>query len=211
MLKSYKITEDFNIYRWEWSFNACSKLRVLKSYTITEDFNSDRWKWSFNACTKLWVLKSYKITEDFNSYWQEWSFNACSKLWVLKSYKITENFNSYWQEWSFNACSKLWVLKSYTITEDMSKIMFWHHCYFALRSRSKVKGHGSRSNVEVKVISQGKRSGSNFWRAAVDIRGSALPSAAKSNTAGLEQRRVITVMERSIQVQNWPLELFNGI
>ncbi len=33
----------------------------------------------------------------------------------------------------------------------------------------------------VKVMCQGQRSSSNFWCAAVDIRGSALPSAAKSN------------------------------
>ena len=38
----------------------------------------------------------------------------------------------------------------------MPKIVFWYHCYLALRSRS------------------------NFWGAAVDIRGWALPSAAKS-------------------------------
>ncbi len=52
----------------------------------------------------------------------------------------------------------------------MSKIVFLHHCYLALRSRSKVKvkgqGHGSRST---------------FWRVAVDIRGSALPSAENGN------------------------------
>ncbi len=34
--------------------------------------------------------------------------------------------------------------------------------------------------VKVKVMVQGQRSRSTFWRAAVDIRGSALPSAAKS-------------------------------
>ena len=48
--------------------------------------------------------------------------------------------------------------------------------YLALRSRS-----GSRSKVRVKVTGQGQRSRSTFWRAAVDIRGSALPSAEKSN------------------------------
>ncbi len=57
----------------------------------------------------------------------------------------------------------------------MPKIMFLQGCYLALRSRSK---------VGVKVIGrgQGQRSGSrsNFRRAAVDNRGSALPSAAKS-------------------------------
>ncbi len=43
----------------------------------------------------------------------------------------------------------------------MPKIVFWPHCYLALRSRSK---------VGVKVTSQGQRSRSNFWRVAVDIR-----------------------------------------
>ncbi len=38
----------------------------------------------------------------------------------------------------------------------------------------------SRSKVGVKIMGQGQRSRSNFWCAAVDIRGSALPSAAKS-------------------------------
>ncbi len=33
---------------------------------------------------------------------------------------------------------------------------------------------------KVKVMGEGQRSRSKFWRAAVDIRGSALPSAAKS-------------------------------
>ncbi len=54
----------------------------------------------------------------------------------------------------------------------MPKIMFLHGCYLALRSR-----WGSRSKVEGKF----KGSRSNFWGAAVDNRGSALPSAAKSN------------------------------
>ncbi len=46
----------------------------------------------------------------------------------------------------------------------MPKIVVWHHCYLALKSRSK---------VGVKVIAQGQRSRSNFRRAVVDIRGSA--------------------------------------
>ena len=54
----------------------------------------------------------------------------------------------------------------------MLKIMFGHHSYLALRSRSK---------VGVKFMGQGQRSRSNFWRAAVDMRGSGLQSAAKSN------------------------------
>ncbi len=47
----------------------------------------------------------------------------------------------------------------------MSKIVFWHHCYLAWRSRS-----GPRSKIKVKL-----------WRTAADIMGSALPGAAKSN------------------------------
>ena len=41
---------------------------------------------------------------------------------------------------------------------------------FKVKVKSRDQGHGSRSKVKVK-----------FWRAAVDIRGSALPSATKSN------------------------------
>ncbi len=58
----------------------------------------------------------------------------------------------------------------------MSKIVFSHHCYLALRSKV-----GVRSKVWVKVIDQGQRPRSNLWRAAFDIRGLALQSAAKSN------------------------------
>ena len=39
----------------------------------------------------------------------------------------------------------------------------------------------SRSKVGVKVMGQGQRSRSNFCLLAVDIRGSALPSAARAN------------------------------
>ncbi len=39
---------------------------------------------------------------------------------------------------------------------------------------------GSRSKVEFKVMGQGQSSRSNLLRTAVDIRESALPSAAKS-------------------------------
>ena len=56
----------------------------------------------------------------------------------------------------------------------MPKIVFLHGIYLALRSRSKV-------GVKVKSWGQGHRSRSNVWRAVVDIRGSVLPSAAKSN------------------------------
>ena len=37
-----------------------------------------------------------------------------------------------------------------------------------------VQRSGSKSKIEVKVIDQGERSRSNLWRAAVNIRGSAL-------------------------------------
>ena len=50
-----------------------------------------------------------------------------------------------------------------------------HHCYLALRPKVgvKVKGRGLRST---------------FWRAAVNIRGSALPSAAKSNRSHYQSK-----------------------
>ena len=53
---------------------------------------------------------------------------------------------------------------------QMPKFVFLHHRYIALRSWSKVR---------VKVM--GQRSRSDLWCAAVDVRGSALPSAVKSN------------------------------
>ena len=56
----------------------------------------------------------------------------------------------------------------------MSKIMFLHHCSLALRSRSKV-------GVKVGGRRQGHGSRSTLWRAAVDIRASALPSAENGN------------------------------
>ncbi len=72
----------------------------------------------------------------------------------------------------------------------MPKIVFLHHCYLALRSRFKVgvkvkgrgQGHGSRSKV--KAI---------LWRAAVDIRGSALPSAVKSNESHYQSKVFVCV------------------
>ena len=65
---------------------------------------------------------------------------------------------------------------------SMSSAKKKHHCYIALGSRT-----GSRSKVRVKVI--GHRS--NFWCAMVDIRGSTLPDAAKSNNHHY-QSKVIT-------------------
>ena len=66
----------------------------------------------------------------------------------------------------------------------MSKIVFLHHFYIALRSRSKVR---------VKVTGQGQRAWSNFWRTAVDIRGSALPSATKSNNYHYQSKVIVCV------------------
>ncbi len=57
----------------------------------------------------------------------------------------------------------------------MPKIVFWLHYYLALGLKSNVG-----VNVTGKVMGQSQRSRSNFWRAAVNIRSSALPSAAKS-------------------------------
>ncbi len=77
----------------------------------------------------------------------------------------------------------------------MPKICVLHGCYLALRSRSKV-------GVKVKGRGHGQRSGSrsNFWRAAVDIRSSALLSAAKSkeqviNPRSLSVCRIIARMQ----------------
>ncbi len=64
----------------------------------------------------------------------------------------------------------------------MPKFVFLHHCYITLRSRSKI---GSRSKVKV----TGSRS--NFWYAAVDIRGSALPSAAMSNNHHYQSKVIV--------------------
>ncbi len=68
----------------------------------------------------------------------------------------------------------------------MQKIMFLHGCYLAL---------GSRSKVGVKVKGRGQRLGSrsNFWCAAVDNRGSALPSAAKSNKSHYQVKVFVCV------------------
>ncbi len=51
----------------------------------------------------------------------------------------------------------------------------------------------SRSKVWVKVMGQGQSSRSNFWQAAVDIRGSALPSAAKSITSHYQSKVFVCV------------------
>ncbi len=61
----------------------------------------------------------------------------------------------------------------------MSKIVFWHHCYLTLRSTLK---------IGVKVMCQGQRSRSIFWCAAVNIRDSALPSAAKNNKSHYQSK-----------------------
>ena len=64
----------------------------------------------------------------------------------------------------------------------MPKIVFCLHWYLALTSGSK---------VGVKVT--GQRSRSNFWCAAVDTRGSALPSAAKSITSHYQYKVFVCV------------------
>ncbi len=58
----------------------------------------------------------------------------------------------------------------------MPKIVFYN-------TVTLLQGQGQRlgSRSKVKVTGRVQRSRSNLWRAAVDIRGSALPSAAKSN------------------------------
>ncbi len=66
----------------------------------------------------------------------------------------------------------------------MLKIVFCLDCHPALRSRSK---------VGVKVMGQGQRPRSDFWRVAVDIRGSALPSAAKSNKSHSQSKEFVCV------------------
>ncbi len=49
--------------------------------------------------------------------------------------------------------------------------------------------------VMVKVKGRGQRSSTNFWRAAVDIRGSALPSAEKSKEESLSVQGVCRCVE----------------
>ena len=75
--------------------------------------------------------------------------------------------------------------------------------FLVLRSRSKVRGQGqrSRSRSEVKVTGQGQRSRSTFWHAAVDIRGSALPSAAKSNRSHYQFKVFVCVSVISRRVR----------
>ncbi len=75
----------------------------------------------------------------------------------------------------------------------MAKIMFWHHCYLALKSRSKVG-----------VKFKDHRSGSNFWRAAVDIRGSAVPSAAKKSH--YQSKVFACVAKNRLHAVDWPLK-----
>ena len=74
----------------------------------------------------------------------------------------------------------------------MSKIVFLHHCCLALRSRSKF-------GVKVKGWNQGhrSRSKSNPWSTAVDIRGSTLPSASKSNKSHYQSNVFVRVSVRA--------------
>ncbi len=80
----------------------------------------------------------------------------------------------------------------------MPKIVFLHHCYLASRSRSKV-------GVKVKSQGQGQMSRSTFRRAAVDIRGSALPSAAKSNRSHYQSKVIVcvSVISRCVRLMAW--------
>ena len=68
----------------------------------------------------------------------------------------------------------------------MPKIVFLHGFYLGLRSWSKV-------GVKIKGQGQGNvlRSRSNFWHAAVDIRGPALLGAAKSNISHYQSRTFV--------------------
>ena len=61
---------------------------------------------------------------------------------------------------------------------------------------------GSRSKVGVKVTGQGQRSRLLFWRAAVDIRGSALPSAVKSNRSHCQSKVLVcvSIISRRVRV-----------
>ncbi len=59
--------------------------------------------------------------------------------------------------------------------------------------------------VKVKGQGQDHRSKSNFWRAAVDIRGSALPSAAKSNKSHYQSKVFVcvSVIRGRIRIIAW--------
>ncbi len=82
------------------------------------------------------------------------------------------------------------LLSLYGLSSQMPKIVFYINVTLLLRSGSNVggqgqrsgQGHGSRSKVEIK-----------FWRIAVNIRGSALPSAAKSKNHRYQSKMIVCV------------------
>ena len=63
------------------------------------------------------------------------------------------------------------------VVGQMPEIVFLHHFHC----------------FKVKVKGQGQRSRSNFWCEAVDIRGSALPSAAKSSNHHYQSKVIVCV------------------
>ncbi len=75
----------------------------------------------------------------------------------------------------------------------MPEIVFLHHCYIVPRPKVGVK-------VGVNGQGQGhmSRSRSTFWRAVVDFRGSALPSATQSNRSHYQSK--VFARRRSIGV-----------
>ena len=56
------------------------------------------------------------------------------------------------------------------------------------------------SSSRSKVKCRGQRSRSNFWCAAVDIRGSALSSAAKSNNDHYQSKVIVCVSVISVRI-----------
>ncbi len=79
----------------------------------------------------------------------------------------------------------------------MLKIVFLHHCYLAL---------GSRSKFGVKVKGRGQchwsKSRSTFLRAAVNNRGSALPSEAKNNRSHYQSKVFVCVCNQWAYTDN---------
>ena len=60
---------------------------------------------------------------------------------------------------------------------------------------------GSRSKVRVKVTSQGQSSKLNFWCAVVNIRGLALPSAARSTRSDYQSKLFVCVSVINVGMQ----------
>ncbi len=89
----------------------------------------------------------------------------------------------------------IFVCRSTLTLAKLPWIVFWHRCSCYLALTSKVR-------VKVKGWSQGHRSRSNFWHAAVNIRGSALPSAAKSKEVIISPKCVYVCL---IIAWTWPI------